>query len=136
MNKVPFAPAFFLFTGKYPAAVHVNGTRVGPPGLIAGVNFAPAAPGETIELFGTGFGPTNPASPAGTIVAAQAPVANKVTVTIGGLPATVTFAGLVSNGLDQLNVTVPAGLSNGDAPIVGSAGAVSTQQGLYLTIQR
>jgi uncharacterized protein (TIGR03437 family) len=135
VSKSAATPAFFLFTQKYPAAVHLSGAGVGPAGLIAGGNFAPAAPGETIQLFGTGFGPTNPPSLAGKILSVPAPLASNVTVTIGGLRATVTFAGLSGNGLDQLNVTVPAGLPNGDASIVAAAGGASTQANLFLTIQ-
>jgi uncharacterized protein (TIGR03437 family) len=135
VNESPFQPAFFLFTSKYPAAVHLSGVDVGPTGLISGANFSPATSGETIELFGTGFGPTNPPSPAGTILAAPVPLANAVAVTIGGVPAQVLFAGLASNGLVQLNVTVPGRLPNGDAPIVATVNGTTTQSNLFLTIQ-
>lgn len=106
--KGAFAPAFFSFTSMYAAGVHISGGDVGPAGLITGGNFSPAKTGETIELFGTGFGPTDPQSLAGTILAAPAPLANAVTVTVGGLPAQVLFAGLTSNGLVQLNVASTA----------------------------
>jgi len=135
VNKSKATPALFLFTTKYPAAVHLSGVGVGSAGLIAGGNFAPAQPGETIQLFGTGFGPTNPPAPAGKILSVPAPLANNVTVTIGGLPAAVTFAGLSGNGLDQLNVTVPAGLPDGDAAVVATVAGTSTQANLFLTIQ-
>jgi uncharacterized protein (TIGR03437 family) len=59
-----------------------------------------------------------------------------VTVTIGGQPAVVTYAGVVSSGLDQLNVTVPAGLPNGDAQIVATVNGISTQTGLAVTVQQ
>jgi uncharacterized protein (TIGR03437 family) len=128
------SPAFFLFTAKYPAAVHLSGVLVGSAGLIAGANFAPAAPGETIELFATGFGLTSPPSPSATILAQAVPLATTLSVTIGGMPAKVLFAGLASNGLVQLNVTVPTGLPNGDAPIVASVNSVQTPANLFLTI--
>jgi uncharacterized protein (TIGR03437 family) len=128
------SPAFFLFTAKYPAAVHLSGVLVGSGGLIAGANFSPAAPGETIELFATGFGLTNPASPSATILAQAVPLATTPSITIGGMPAKVLFAGLASNGLVQLNVTVPASLPNGDAPIVASVNGVQTPVNLFLTI--
>ena len=69
------------------------------------------------------------------IVASASPTAFAVTVTIGGKPATVVFAGLSGSGLDQLNVTIPADLADGDAAVVATVNGVSTQANLYLTIQ-
>lgn len=129
-------PAFFLFATKYAAAEHANGAPIGPAAL--GGNFTPAKPGETVQLYGTGFGPMSPFSSAGQILPAPAPLANadNVTVTIGGQPAVVTYAGVVGSGLDQLNVTVPAGLPNGDAQIVATVNGLSTQTGLAVTVQQ
>ena len=133
--EAAFTPAFFLLTSKYPAAVHVTGVPVGTAGLIPGGNFSPATTGETIEMFGTGFGPGNPPSPAGTILGAPVSLANLVTVTIGGLPAQVPFAGLTGNGLVQLNVTVPPGVPTGDAQIIATVSGATTQSNLFLTVQ-
>jgi virginiamycin B lyase len=134
-NESAVSPAFFLFTSKYPAAVHTSGVLVGTAGLIAGANFAPAKPGENILVFGTGFGPTNPPLQAGKLVTTAESLANTATVTIGGQSAKVLFAGLSASGLDQLNVTIPAGLPDGDAGLVASVGGVSTQANLFVTIQ-
>jgi uncharacterized protein (TIGR03437 family) len=133
-NENAVSPAFFLFSPKYPAAVHTTGIYVGPAGLIAGGNFAPAKPGETILLFGTGFGPTNPALPAGQLVTTAAPLVNSVTVKIGGKTATVPFSGLSGSGLDQLNVTIPSGLPDGDAALEVTVLGSSTQANLFLPI--
>jgi uncharacterized protein (TIGR03437 family) len=94
-----------------------------------------AAPDETIILYGTGFGPTTTAAPAGKLLSADAALSGTVTVTIGGAPATVPYQGRTGSGLDQLNVIVPAGLPNGDAAIVASIGGASTQPNQFLTIQ-
>jgi uncharacterized protein (TIGR03437 family) len=132
--KQQFAPAFFTFdSGKYVAAQHSNYSYVGATTLFAGAT--PAAPGETVLLYGTGFGPTNPALPTANQITAAEPLANNVTVTIGGVAATVVFAGQSGSGLDQLNVTVPPGLASGDAPIAATIGGIETQTGLYITIQ-
>jgi uncharacterized protein (TIGR03437 family) len=135
-KKVDVSPAFFPFTAKYPAAVHTNGAYVGPVGLIAGANFAPAKPGEIILLFGTGFGPTTPALPAGQLVNAAEPLVDKVTVTIGGKDAKVAFAGVIGSGLVQLNVTVPSDLPDGDAEIVVTVNGVTTQAGQFITVHK
>jgi uncharacterized protein (TIGR03437 family) len=73
--------------------------------------------------------------PTGNQVTAAEPLANSVTVTIGGVAATVAFAGLSGSGLNQLNVTIPGGLASGDAALVATVDGVQTQSGVYITIQ-
>jgi uncharacterized protein (TIGR03437 family) len=130
----PVSPAFFVFTAKYPAAVHTSGVPVGKAGLIAGATFVPAKPGETILLFGTGFGATKPPLPAGKLVTTAAPLANPVRLTVGGIAATVAFAGLSGSGLDQFNVTIPAGLPDGDAAVSATVAGSTTQTNLFITV--
>ena len=60
MNKVSYSPSLFPLTGKYAAAVHLDGTLVGPAGALPGSATTPATPKEKVQLFGTGFGPSNP----------------------------------------------------------------------------
>jgi uncharacterized protein (TIGR03437 family) len=135
-QKQPFAPGFFTFdNGKYVAAQHSDYSLLGASGLIAGATTTPAMPGETILMYGTGFGPTSPTVPTADLVSTSEPLANTVTMTIGGKTATVIFAGLVESGLYQFNVTVPGGLPSGDAPVVATIGGVSTQAGVSITIQ-
>ena len=57
-----------------------------------------------------------------------------MTVTIGGIVATVSFAGLVGPGLYQINVAVPAGLANGDQAVVASVAGLNTQAGVSVKI--
>ena len=49
-------------------------------------------------------------------------------VTIGGMNAPVQFAGLAPGfvGAYQLNVTVPAGVTSGSAPLVVAAGGMAS----------
>ena len=52
-----------------------------------------------------------------------------VTVTIGGQPAAISYAGaapLEPIGIFQINVTVPATLSPGSAPVIVSVGDIAT----------
>ena len=63
-----------------------------------------------------------------------APLANPVQIKIGGIAATVAFAGLAGPGLYQFNVTVPK-LPTGDAAVLATIGGVATQTGVSLTIQ-
>lgn len=128
-------PAFFTFASQYVAATHANAVSVGAPGLISGATFTPAAPGEVIQVFGTGFGATATSVPVGQVLTAAALLSAPVTVTVGGKPATVAYQGMTANGLDQLNITIPAGLPDGDAAIVASVSGVSTQSKLYVTVK-
>jgi uncharacterized protein (TIGR03437 family) len=130
------APGFFKFDPedrKYIAATHVNGAFLGKTTLYPGLT-TPAAKGETIVLYGTGFGPTEPAAPNGETVSTPGMVTG-VTVTIGNVPATVSFAGLTGSGLYQLNVVVPASAPSGDAEVIATVGGVSTPGGDLITIQ-
>ena len=59
--------------------------------------------GETVVLYGVGFGPTNPPVPAGKLVSGAAPSPVFPSVTIGGVPATVKFSGIVEAGTFSTN---------------------------------
>jgi uncharacterized protein (TIGR03437 family) len=83
----------------------------------------PATPGETISIFATGLGATNPAVANGAAAPSSPPAVTVVTptVTIGGVSATVVSSALQANqiGVYQINVEVPAsGLTNGDQALV------------------
>jgi uncharacterized protein (TIGR03437 family) len=133
----PYAPGLFSVQGKYAAAVHADGVLVAPEGYFgAAVSSRPAKPGETILVFGTGFGPTTPAYRAGEIIAGALSLADPTLLQfrVGGVASNVPFAGLVAAGEYQFNVTIPA-LADGDQPIMAEIGGISTQPGLFITVQ-
>jgi uncharacterized protein (TIGR03437 family) len=130
-----FAPAFFTFNGTYIAATHADGSLLGPTSLYPG-STTPAAPGETILLYGTGFGPTTPAIVNGQIQSGTAMTNNAVTIEIGGVNVTPSFAGLSATGEYQFNVQVPASAANGDIAVVATVGGVSSPAATtYITVQ-
>jgi uncharacterized protein (TIGR03437 family) len=109
--KQAFAPALFTSSSafnavpgapNYVVAHHQDGTAVGPAGRFS----SPASPGETIEIFGTGFGATTPATPAGEAVS-PALVAVSPAVTIGGVSADILWAAKIWSGWYELSVIVP-----------------------------
>jgi uncharacterized protein (TIGR03437 family) len=55
-------------------------------------------------------------------------------VTIGRAPATVQFAGLISPGLFQFNVVVPASTPAGDNAISATYNSLTTQSGTLVTV--
>jgi uncharacterized protein (TIGR03437 family) len=132
--KQKSSPGLFTYssgTTTYATAVHLDGTLVGP----VGPSSQPAAPGEVIEIYGTGFGATAPSIPTGPLVSQPAPTALPVTLTIGGVTAQVQWAGLVSSGLYQLNVQIPNGLS-GDQPVQATVSGFQSPATVMLSILR
>jgi uncharacterized protein (TIGR03437 family) len=136
-------PSFFTFDGKYLAATHADNTWLGKAGLFASApsSTTPAKPGETIVLYGNGFGATNPVIASDKVTDVLAPVADTVSITIGGQPATVAFAGLVPPyaRMYQINVVVPSGLADGDHAVVVQTGGVSSPAGsacCFITVQQ
>jgi uncharacterized protein (TIGR03437 family) len=94
----------------YGAVLHQNGS------LVTTAN--PAQIGETVSVFATGLGAVNPTITAGTAGPSNpfSYTANTITADIGGVTATVLFAGLAPGlaALYQVNVTIPSGLTAGD----------------------
>jgi uncharacterized protein (TIGR03437 family) len=88
-------------------------------GPLATMTTLPVTAGNSLSIFCTGLGPVNP--PVGTGVKAPITPMSQTTTTpvvvIGGVAATVTFAGLAPTffGLYQVNVTIPAGITPGSA---------------------
>jgi uncharacterized protein (TIGR03437 family) len=133
-----FAPGFFKFDPagrKYIAARHPDGAAVGPAGIFGGDPSRPAAPGQIISLYGTGFGATNPALPPAQVVTVPAVLAEPVTVRFGSAPAEVQWAGISGAGLYQFNVVVPD-VPNGDVEVVAEIGGVRTGPGDFIFVQR
>jgi uncharacterized protein (TIGR03118 family) len=114
------APSFFVWdTAPHIAATHGDYSAIGtatstPPGT-------PAKPGETIVLWGNGFGPTNPAAVNGQVQAGAAPMVQMPTIQFSSLNGTVAFAGLTGTGLYQINVTIPSGVADGEVVVVATA---------------
>ncbi len=118
------SPSFFVFNGgPYVAAVHTNGTLIGPTTLYPGAS-TPAQPGEIVMIYANGFGPTIPSG-----VLSPTPV-----IKIGGITANVQFAGLVAAGQYQFNVVIPPALGNGDQAITATYSEVSTQARAAITV--
>jgi len=126
--------SFFVFNGgPYVAATHANGDLIGPASLYPGFT-TPAVPGETIVIYANGFGPTSTPVTAGS-ESQSGTLSPLPAIRIGGLPATVQFAGLVAPGEFQFNVVVPAGLTGGDQTITATLGGLTTQAGTLVTLQ-
>jgi uncharacterized protein (TIGR03437 family) len=103
----------------------------------------PAAKGSVIQIFGTGEGQLVPAVLTGSVTPGVAPfpkpVASNITVTIGGQPAQIQYAGeaptLVS-GVFQINAVVPASIASGNQPLVVTIGSnTNNTQSITVAVQ-
>jgi uncharacterized protein (TIGR03437 family) len=127
-------------TGPVPLVITtLNGTvsstvNLGPYPPSFSFRTRPVQPGETLILYGVGFGPTNPVVPAGKIFSSAVPCTAMPQITIGGLPATVTFAGLIEAGLYQINLVVP-NAGSGDRALQAQIGGMTTQSNIAITIR-
>ncbi len=127
-------PGFFRLAQEHVMATDSKGGYVGPVGIASGVISVPARPRDTITLWGTGFGPANPAIAPGQTVANSSPLANPVTIRVGQSKAQVVYAGMSGVGLYQFNTVVPD-LPGGDYPVVAEIAGVRTSSAGRLRIQ-
>jgi uncharacterized protein (TIGR03437 family) len=134
------APARFKVGEKqYVVATRTNGSFVSN-GSIEGIPAAPAVPGETLVLYGVGFGPVNPSSTpiAGQVVTGTPSMTTPIEVRIGDSVAQVGYAGLTPGlvGVYQFNITVPAGAPTGDLPLRMTVAGEAIPQTLFLPVSR
>lgn len=130
------APTAFKIGGtQYAVGVFDDGFYDLPPGT-GGVAARRAVPGDTILLYGIGFGTVTPDNPAGVIAQGQTAVNGSVDISIGGVPAQVAYAGLTpgSVGLYQFNVVVPNIPANDKTPLTFTLSGTPGAQKLYLFI--
>src|SRR6185312_2787094 len=137
----PFTPSFALLDATRVAGIILRQDNsgaygggsfdiLGPTGTSLGYPTKAARAGDTVELFGVGFGPTSPSVPAGQPFTGEAPSSNPVRLTIGAAPVVVVnplFTGLSSAGLFQINLTIPDGAGSGDVPVLATVGNTQSQ---------
>jgi uncharacterized protein (TIGR03437 family) len=130
-NVVPANPGLFTLsqTGKGDAAI----VRLGDSSVIGASN--PASPGDTLELYGQGYGVASPGLPDGTVVEGTLPQpAAATTLLIDSKPVSTIYAGGAGgeiNGILQVNFVVPQ-LAPGSHQIQVQVGSVVSPAGVNL----
>ncbi|HVP49010.1 MAG TPA: choice-of-anchor V domain-containing protein [Bryobacteraceae bacterium] len=143
VNGYAIQPSLFVFGGSNNAAAlnaskgyaYLADTSVVPSGVSA-------APGDIIEIFGTGFGPTKPSYQPGQFASPPpAPLPELTTtpfsVTVGGVPASkIPYKGLAFDapGFYQVNVVVP-NVPDGDQEIIVNVGGATSQRGVMIPVK-
>jgi uncharacterized protein (TIGR03437 family) len=134
------APASFKIGGKqYVVAFHSdNVTYVLPEGAIAGLPSRPAKPGETIVMYGNGFGPVTPNIPAGELAEGNSQLAASMEILFGETSAKLAYYGLSPGlvGVYQFDVVVPAIPDNDLVPLTFKLAGVAGAQTLYTAVKQ
>jgi uncharacterized protein (TIGR03437 family) len=119
-------------------AQHSDGNYVLPVGAIAGVTSSPAKPGETITIFGVGFGPVTPTTSAGEIAAGETQITTPLQILFGETPAKLSYFGLAPGevGLYQFDVVVPSVADSNLVPLTFTLNGVSGTQTLFTAVQQ
>jgi uncharacterized protein (TIGR03437 family) len=131
------APAQLKIGGKqYVAAFFPDGTYVLPPNSIPGITSKDAKPGDTIVLYGVGFGPVSPTAKAGQTVQFQNKLTTPVQILFGQTSAALAYQGLSpgSVGLYQFNVVVPNVAASDATQLTLTQGGVANQQTLFTAV--
>ena len=139
------APSFSLLDSKHVAGIilrnngsgaYGNGTYdiLGPTGTSLGYPTVAAKPGDSVVLFGFGFGPTTPTVSAGKAYTGQARMNNELRLYIGNGQVQTTFAGISSAGLYQINLRIPCGLGAGDVFLQGMVMGLMSQPNVFISL--
>ncbi len=143
VQKVATTPGFLLpasfSTGgrQYLAAQFPDQVYVGRAGLVQGVSFRPAKPGENITVYGLGFGDVAPYFAPGSVATQATQLVLPLSVSFGSTLAEVSYRGLAPNfvNLYQFNITVPVSLADVDYQINVTLGGQALQQPpFFLTV--
>lgn len=128
-------PAFKINNTQYAVAEFVDGFYDLPPGT-AGVAAKRAVPGDTIILYGIGFGPVSDGTLGGVIDQGQNNLTNSLNISIGGMASQVKYAGLTPSfvGLYQFNVVVPNIPASDTTPLTFTLNGTPGTQTLSLFI--
>lgn len=130
------APALFLYLGTSYAVASLlpDYTPLGDPAAVPGT--VAAQPGQTIALWGTGFGATNPPVPAGTTVTGAPAAIILPQVTVGGVAAKVISSILSagSAGLYQITIQLPDNTPTGSIAVTASVNGAQSQSGALLFV--
>ncbi len=140
MTVVPARPGVFTYeagpSGQI-KAVNEDGSLNGN-GSVTGAD-KPAAPNSVIQIYASGLGPVDPPIEDGAAAPSKplSKITLPITATIGGLPASVAYAGPAPGliGVYQVNLTIPRNVRSGAAPVVLSVNGNASQDDAYITIR-
>jgi uncharacterized protein (TIGR03437 family) len=141
-NGQPASTQTVNVTDAVPGIFSADSSGSGP-GAILDADYSlngpanPAAAGSVVVIYATGGGQTNPPTTSGMVTTAAMPLADSVTVTVGGQPAQVLYAGNAGGevgGMVQINLQLPAGVT-GTVPVIVTVGNHVSQATITMSIR-
>ncbi|HKD07088.1 MAG TPA: proprotein convertase P-domain-containing protein [Bryobacteraceae bacterium] len=144
-NNSSLSPTITLTAATAAPGIYTNGplgtgsvSAINPDGTINSV-LNPVAKSGYIIAYASGLGTVNPSLVAGAVPPANplSYVTGNVTAVIGGLPATVLYAGAAPGypGLYQLNISIPAGVSSGQNEVDLFVNGIAAQSGATIQVR-
>jgi uncharacterized protein (TIGR03437 family) len=125
-----------------PGIFTVDGSGVGDGMIVHADNSLvsaakPAIAGEELVIYATGLGATNPSFATGAAANQINTTVLPVSVTIGGMVATVAYGGLTQGfvGLYQVNAIMPPGLTGSQQVVITVGASYSSQAGVTMSLQ-
>ncbi len=146
VNLAQFGPSFFLLDASHVAGIilRADGSGaygggaydiVGPTGTSLGYQTVAAKAGDIVELFGTGFGPTNPTVP-GRPSFFRRSAHHKSGDAPDQQPERDTgVCRLIRRRCLPAQPHIPSGLGTGDVSLQATVGGVQTLSGVVISLQ-
>ncbi|MBL0156357.1 MAG: hypothetical protein IPP47_04560 [Bryobacterales bacterium] len=108
-----------------------------PEGAVEGQASRPVRSGETITLYGTGFGAVTPVASAGETVQGENALMRPLEILFGDTAAEVSYAGLAPGkvGIYQFKVVVPQLSEGGAVALTFRLDGVQGKQALFVPVQ-
>jgi hypothetical protein len=142
----PSSPSFSLLDGHHVSGIILrpdnSGTEgggaydiLGPTGTSLGYPTVAAQPGDTVELFGVGFGPTSPPIPPGQAFAGAAPATASIQLAINSGTVTPFVCGPFERWPLSIQFHRSSGVGTGDLALGAYVGGVQTQPGVLISIE-
>jgi uncharacterized protein (TIGR03437 family) len=138
-----YAPPIFTAGGKQYVGAVINDpttavqTFAMPPNSVSGFTSRAAHPGETLTIYGIGFGPVDTNTQPGQIAPGNSHITGNIQILFNGTPGGLGYFGLSPQlvGLYQFNVVVPAIPSGNAVPLTFTLNGVAGTQTLYTAVQ-
>ncbi len=133
VNVVSSSPGVISYSADYvtfyPSAQFAGTTDIVGDPAVFGSAVKKAKPGDQIQLYATGLGPTQ----SGVVINTPTTFSSPVKVTIGSVSVTPSYAGQIGAGYYQINFAVPT-LAAGNYPLTIAANGQVSQSNVVFVV--
>jgi len=136
--RAPLSPALLTTNAGGATRVLAVLNASNPPVYLGSASIAgtrPFAPGDVVQFYATGLGPTTPAVPVENVVTGAPTLVNAPTIRIRDTALQILGSALVGSGLYQVNAVVPD-LPDGDYPASIEVGGTRSPDNIVISIKR